>query len=153
MRLPSPLLAPLTSEVTWSCFIRVCSCVVRRHGLTLPSRVGAVHSDRIPHELHHLIIRQALRLQFGVDVREGGHEWARAPVIAQAKPVGARKTVGVTTFVRQRDQLIGWADVQSVTRQQREKLVVRGVGMSDACRQQRSRTDRDKRTDRSPCHI
>ena len=74
--------------------------------MQLPIRVGAVHSDCIPHEVHRLITRQALRLQFGGDLRDGDHERARLAEKAQSKRAAAKKTVSVAPFVRDRDHLM-----------------------------------------------
>jgi hypothetical protein len=53
---------------------------------------------------------------------------------AEVIPALPGKTIGVAPLVRESDDLIGWADVQSVVRPQPEKLVVSGVGVSDSCR-------------------
>ena len=92
-----------------------------------------------------------MRLQFDVDIRDGDLERTRLAAEAEVIPALPGKTISVAPLVREGDYLIGWADVQSVVRQQPEKLVVSGVGVSDSCGQQHSRGGRENWTERIHC--
>jgi len=64
-------------------------------------------------------------------------------------PLGVTgKTIVVAPLVRDGDQPVRWADVHSVVRQQPQKLGVRGVSVSDSCREQHSCDGGKERTER-----
>lgn len=117
-----------------------------------PLRTGAVDGDGIAHKLHRLIRCQALRLQFDTDLRDGDVELAGLAAEAKVVPALARKTISVAPLVPDSDHLISWAGVQSVVRQQPQKLVVRGVSVRDGCRYQHSRGGRHNRTEQIHSH-
>ena len=97
--------------------------------------VRAVHRDGVPDELRRLRTRHTLRFQFVVDVPDGEHvrAWPRAE--AEIESTGAREMSVVAAFMRDGDHLIRRAN-HPVFGEHRQKLVIRAVGLSDACRQE-----------------
>src|ERR1700759_1887147 len=90
-------------------------------GRKLPTRVGAIHRDCIPHKLHRLIRCQAVRLQFDVDIRDGDVERTRLAAEAEVIPALPGKTISVAPLMREVEYLIGWSDAQSTVRPQPQK--------------------------------
>ena len=97
--------------------------------------VRAVHRDGVPDELRGLPTCQTLRFQFVVDLPDGGQVRARLRAEARNKQSGARKISVVAAFMSNGDHLIRRAD-NAVSREQRQKLVIERVSVSDRGRQQ-----------------
>ena len=82
----------------------------------------------------YLRTRHALTFQFGGKLQHCTAEWAWLRAKVKGEDLGARKVVVDAPFMRKRDQLVRWADGNSVPRQQPQKLGIVRIGVSNSSR-------------------
>jgi hypothetical protein len=95
-------------------------------------RVRAVHADGVQQERPYLRTGHTLTFQVGgkLQLRAAERAWHCAEV--KSEDSGARKIVVFAPSMRKRDQLLRRSAGNFVPRQQRQKLVILRVGVSDS---------------------
>jgi hypothetical protein len=101
-------------------------------------RTGAIHVDRVLHERPNLMVGEAQSFQLVTDLRHRGPPWACVPAELKGVRIAPRETLVVAPFVREGQQPIRRADIQSVVRQRPQELVVLGVSVGNGSRQHHS---------------
>jgi hypothetical protein len=106
--------------------------------VTSTVRVRTVHADGVEQERPHLRTRHTLTFQVGCKLQLGAAERAWHCAEVKSEDSGARKTVVFAPSMRKRDQLLRRSAGNFVPRQQRQKLVVLWVSVSDCSRHEYS---------------